>query len=67
MASAAFGEPPAVRAEALTGRRAWVRRAPLMPALVYMIIVTQIPFLVTLWYSLRSWNTSRPARTGGPA
>jgi sorbitol/mannitol transport system permease protein len=46
--------------KALTGRRAWVRRAPLMPALIYMIIVTQVPFLVTIWYSLRSWNTLTP-------
>jgi sorbitol/mannitol transport system permease protein len=46
--------------KALTGRRAWLRRAPLMPALFYMIIVTQIPFLVTIWYSLRSWNTLTP-------
>jgi sorbitol/mannitol transport system permease protein len=46
--------------KALTGRRAWIRRAPLIPALVYMIIVTQIPFAVTLWYSFRSWNTLTP-------
>jgi sorbitol/mannitol transport system permease protein len=46
--------------KALTGRRAWVRRAPLLPALIYMIVVTQVPFLVTIWYSLRSWNTLTP-------
>jgi sorbitol/mannitol transport system permease protein len=46
--------------KALTGRRAWVRRAPLLPALFYMIVVTQIPFLVTIWYSLRGWNTLTP-------
>jgi sorbitol/mannitol transport system permease protein len=39
---------------------AWSRRAPLMPALVFAIIVTQVPFLLTLWYSLRSWNLVRP-------
>jgi sorbitol/mannitol transport system permease protein len=33
---------------------------PLMPALIYMIVVTQVPFLVTLWYSLRRWNTLTP-------
>jgi len=38
----------------------WSRRAPLMPALVFAIIVTQLPFLLTLWYSLRSWNLVRP-------
>jgi sorbitol/mannitol transport system permease protein len=31
-----------------------------MPALVFAIIVTQLPFLLTLWYSLRSWNMVRP-------
>ena len=39
---------------------AWNRRAPLMPALVFAIIVTQVPFLLTVWYSLRSWNLVRP-------
>ena len=41
-------------------RRAWMRRLPLLPALIYMIIVTQAPFLVVLFYSLRSWNTLTP-------
>jgi polyol transport system permease protein len=41
-------------------RRKWARRLPLMPALLYMIVVTQIPFLVTLFYSLRGWNTLTP-------
>jgi len=44
----------------LGGRRAWVRRLPLLPALTYMIVVTQAPFVVTLWYSLRGWNTLTP-------
>lgn len=38
----------------------WTRRAPLMPALIFAIIVTQIPFLLTVWYSLQSWNLVRP-------
>jgi polyol transport system permease protein len=41
-------------------RQRWLRRLPLMPALVYMIIVTQVPFLATLWYSFRSWNLQIP-------
>ena len=41
-------------------RRAWLRRLPLLPALIYMIVVTQAPCAVTLWYSLRSWNTLQP-------
>ena len=43
-----------------TRRQKWTRRLPLLPALVYMIVVTQVPFVVTLWYSLRSWNTLQP-------
>jgi sorbitol/mannitol transport system permease protein len=40
--------------------RRWGRRAPLLPALVFAIIVTQLPFVLTLWYSTRSWNLVRP-------
>jgi sorbitol/mannitol transport system permease protein len=29
----------------------WRRRLPLLPALVYMIVVTQLPFLVSIYYS----------------
>ena len=36
------------------------RRAPLLPALIFTIIVTQLPFLVTLVYSLFKWNLLRP-------
>jgi sorbitol/mannitol transport system permease protein len=38
----------------------WRRRGPLLPALVFTIIVTQIPFILTLYYSLQSWNLVRP-------
>ncbi|MDJ0311999.1 sugar ABC transporter permease [Arthrobacter sp. H35-D1] len=38
----------------------WRRRGPLLPALIFTIIVTQLPFLVTIWYSLRNWNLLRP-------
>jgi sorbitol/mannitol transport system permease protein len=41
-------------------RQGWVRRAPLLPALVFTIIITQLPFLLTLWYSLESWSLVRP-------
>lgn len=39
---------------------AWRRRGPLLPALIFMIVVTQIPFLFTLYYSTLSWNLVRP-------
>jgi len=37
-----------------------MRRVPLLPALTFMVIVTQIPFLLTVWYSLQSWNLLHP-------
>ena len=36
-------------------------RALLWPALVVSLVLTQIPFLVTTYYSLQSWNLLRPA------
>jgi sorbitol/mannitol transport system permease protein len=49
------------RPEAARVRRdAWLRRIPLLPALVYVFLVTQIPFLLTIYYSLFSWNLLRP-------
>src|SRR3954452_1357855 len=36
------------------------RRGPLLPALIFTIIITQLPFLVTLVYSFLSWNLLRP-------
>ena len=41
-------------------KEGWIRRAPLLPALIFTIIVTQLPFLVTIWYSLQSWNLVSP-------
>jgi polyol transport system permease protein len=38
----------------------WRLRGPLLPALIFMIVVTQIPFLLTLYYSTLSWNLVRP-------
>jgi sorbitol/mannitol transport system permease protein len=45
----------------------WQRRLPLLPALIYLIVVTQIPFLVTLWYSFQSyfWNVPGGAHFTG--
>lgn len=41
-------------------REAWARRLPLLPALIYVFIVTQIPFLLTIYYSFFSWNLLKP-------
>jgi sorbitol/mannitol transport system permease protein len=31
---------------------AWRRRLPLLPALLYVVVITQLPFLVSIYYSL---------------
>ena len=41
-------------------RDAWVRRLPLLPAFIYVFLVTQIPFVLTIYYSLFSWNLLEP-------
>jgi len=42
------------------GAGSWIRRVPLVPALVFMFIVTQIPFILTLWYSFQRYNLNFP-------
>lgn len=32
-----------------------------LPSLVFMVILTQIPFLLAIWFSLHSWNLLVPA------
>jgi sorbitol/mannitol transport system permease protein len=43
-------------AASVARRDAWLRRLPLLPAFVYVILVTQIPFALTVYYSFFSWN-----------
>lgn len=38
----------------------WLLRAPLLPALIFTIIVTQVPFVATLVISSLNWNILRP-------
>jgi sorbitol/mannitol transport system permease protein len=40
--------------------RAWVTRAPLLPALIFLIIVTQLPMVATLVISVFDWNALYP-------
>ncbi|TCQ95403.1 sugar ABC transporter permease [Neorhizobium sp. JUb45] len=50
--------PDRSRATRPSGRLAkgWWDRLPLLPALVFVILVTQLPFVITLYYSLQRWN-----------
>lgn len=56
-----------VRPRGMSRQERWLRRLPLLPALIYIIVVTQIPFLVTLWYSFQSyfWNVPVPSHFSG--
>src|ERR1700748_1540807 len=54
--------PPAtgLRPRGVGRRERWQRRLPLLPALIYTIVVTQVPFLVRLWYSFQSYFWNEP-------
>jgi sorbitol/mannitol transport system permease protein len=56
--AAAPGEKGARRADT------WSRRAPLLPALIFTIILTQLPFVVTLVISFMNWNAYYPDERG---
>jgi sorbitol/mannitol transport system permease protein len=45
----------------MTRGELWRRRGPLLPALIFAIVLTQLPFLLTLFYSFQSQNLLRPA------
>ena len=46
----------------MTPRNRWKRRGPLLPALVFTIIVTQLPFLLTIAISTLHWNVLEPGQ-----
>lgn len=43
-----------------TKRKAWVSRSLILPALIFGIVLTQIPFLTTIGFSLFTWNLMYP-------
>ncbi|WP_454697213.1 carbohydrate ABC transporter permease [Arthrobacter humicola] len=60
--------PPALVRE-LTRAERWKIRGPLLPALIFTILLTQLPFLLTLIYSFQSWSllSNKPAQFNGGA
>ena len=42
-------------------RERWSRRIPLLPALIFLILVTQIPFILSIFYSLTDWTVNPPS------
>lgn len=57
MAAAVISHEEEVRR--LQRREGWRRRLPILPALLFTIVVTQIPFLFTLFYSLTDWRIDK--------
>lgn len=64
MTTIAPDSPLAVAVNRRARRDGWLRRAPLLPALVFGIIVTQLPFVFTFIFSFRRWNTNQPDQYG---
>lgn len=60
LAEGKAGTDALATARVLTAGQRWRRRAPLLPALVFTVIVTQLPFVATLVISSLSWNIYRP-------
>jgi sorbitol/mannitol transport system permease protein len=52
--SSAVRKAPSVR------KTGWARRGPLLPALIFMVVMTQLPFVATLVISTLSWNALEP-------
>lgn len=47
-----------------SSRHEWRRRLPLLPALVFTIALTQVPFVVTIFVSFMDWNANFPDEIG---
>jgi sorbitol/mannitol transport system permease protein len=45
-------------------RTAFRRRLPLLPALIFTIALTQLPFVVTIFVSFMNWNANYPDKIG---
>ena len=56
--------PPGSQSTMLRKTGDWARRAPLLPALIFTIVVTQLPFLGTLVISFMDWNAYYPDERG---
>lgn len=52
--------PPPARTASARRLSGWARRAPLLPALVFLIVLTQLPFVATLVISFFKWNSLYP-------
>jgi sorbitol/mannitol transport system permease protein len=55
-------QPPVRPTKGNSPKERWIRRAPLLPALIFAIVITQIPFLYTLYLSTLHWNALKPGK-----
>jgi sorbitol/mannitol transport system permease protein len=44
----------------VTLSESWRRRLPLLPALLFTIVLTQVPFVLSIYYSLTDWTIVPP-------
>jgi sorbitol/mannitol transport system permease protein len=51
--------PPRVGRDSLRSE-SWRRRLPLLPALFFLILLTQVPFGLSIYYSLTDWTVVPP-------
>lgn len=58
-------ETPILETSAGSAQAGWLRTRSWLgrPAIIYMILFTQLPLVFTLYYSLSNWNFLRPERT----
>jgi sorbitol/mannitol transport system permease protein len=45
-------------------KKIWLSRSLILPALVFGIVLTQVPFLVTIYFSMLNWNLLKPTEIG---
>jgi sorbitol/mannitol transport system permease protein len=64
MTAAPVAEATARKVNRVARRTEWVRRAPLLPALIFTIIMTQLPFVATLVISFMNWQAYSPDTKG---
>ncbi len=52
--------PKASFSDRWLNKKGWSKRAPLLPAFIFVFFLTQLPFLFTLVISLLNWKATRP-------
>ncbi|GAA2004701.1 sugar ABC transporter permease [Nakamurella flavida] len=60
MTATTVDDPAARHAQKAAKKEGWVRRGPLLPALIFTIVMTQLPFVATLVISFLDWQAYSP-------